>query len=277
MTCTMHIDYISMSFTHKLSFPEKAISEYGMIAIDALSPVELAGQHKPEKSERVHQNPYRHGAQWHTGFRIFWGGHDTLLAVLTGRGCKNVDTIAYIKRMMSDEGMWSFVRLTRLDIACDYDTDITPFDAVSKWRINARIKTRNVNNSQSGQTFYVGHKSSDRFCRVYRYHPPHPRSKSLRVEFEFHKNVAEKVLKPVLLGQRTIGDVYHTAWSKTFHESPDSEFKEVDISRSSERNDASTVVWLHKQVVPALARLLDSGEITWSELVEKIQERMKSV
>jgi len=89
--------------------------------------------------------------------------------------------------------------LSRVDLAVDIDTVTTPlsFDAQCS---PDRVNTRSKMSSSTGETVYIGSRSSERFVRVYRYKPPHPRIHLLRVEFQLKGDYARALAQNVTAG-----------------------------------------------------------------------------
>jgi len=118
-------------------------------------------------------------------------------------------------------------------------------------------------NSDTGETCYIGSKQSERFARVYRYFPPHPRAHLLRVEMVFRRDYAKQVAATLVEHgvssvAKSAGKVFgwaHPIWDV------DSAV-EVDISVTSpEKNAGKTVSWLVRSVAPAIQRLIADGTI----------------
>lgn len=144
---------------------------------------------------------------------------------------------------------------SRIDLAVDMETDVTPieFDAM----VNApRIATRSKMVSGTGQTCYIGSRSSDRFARVYRYNPPHPRAHLLRAEFQlknaYANALADEVAAGVTLDSLAAGLGEHFGFAHPVWE------KREAVRLAPVRSHAqsgSTVHWLTTTVAPLLQRL----------------------
>jgi len=153
-------------------------------------------------------------------------------------------------------------RVTRIDIACDIETNIKPSEFV-KETSHERMRTSGHVISDTGETCYVGSQKSERYARVYRYNKPHPRADLLRVEHVFRKDYAKKVAAAIV-GQ-TLETVARSAglafgWGHEIWQ-PDSD-QCTDISLISERRDSGkTVFWLVNRVAPAFKRLCADGTI----------------
>jgi len=153
-------------------------------------------------------------------------------------------------------------RITRIDIACDIETKTMPMDFVAK-RDHERMRSNGMMNSDTGETCYIGSKQSERFARVYRYFPPHPRAHLLRVEMVFRREHAKKIATSIVASgicavASEAGKAFgwaHSDWEITSD-------NEVDLSITSpERNAGKTVSWLVRSVGPAIQRLIADGTI----------------
>jgi len=153
-------------------------------------------------------------------------------------------------------------RVTRIDIACDVETSVRPLEFVSKVS-HERMRTSGHVLSDTGETCYVGSQKSERYARVYRYNPPHPRSHLLRIEHVFRKDYAKKVAEAIAesdinalaLSSGLAFGWSHEIWEPSLVDSP-------DISVTRERgNSGNTVFWLVNSVAPAFKRLCESGGI----------------
>jgi len=153
-------------------------------------------------------------------------------------------------------------RITRIDIASDIQTPISPTEFVATLK-HDRMRSSGHQLSASGETCYVGSRKSERYARVYRYFEPHPRAKYLRVEHVFRGDYACNVGRAILnSGLDSVASSAGAAfgWSHDTWK-PDAQ-TEVDLSIvKAERTTGSTVYWLMKQVAPAFKRLCAEGVI----------------
>lgn len=214
--------------------------------------------------------PYRHAlARDDNGVRIFGGGAQTgILYEIAGRACEGLRT---------DEAARSFLspiieRVTRLDFAIDVRTGTRPalFCNVRK---HQGFRSISFIRSDTGETAYVGSAKSDRFCRVYRYNPPHPRSDLLRIEFVFRRGLAKDAARAICsLGSKQnfiaqLGNTYgwaHEDWKPEVQ--TDERLKSAIVTRA----DEDTVAWLYKQVAPALRRLIRTDGIDLAKWLEYV-------
>lgn len=202
-------------------------------------------------------------------FRVYGGSPTgTILYELTGTGCAglhDLDSAGLFISPIRD-------RVTRLDIATDIRTSTTPTEFTDSM-FHQRFRSKSVITSDTGETVYVGSPKSGRFCRVYRYNPPHPRSVLLRVEFVFRGKLAKSTA--VYLLQQTDKQTMVAALGNTFgfsHDDwkPSVETDEKLIAPTSSKDEQDTLMWLYKQVVPAMKRLIASGTLSMTDFLEEV-------
>lgn len=220
--------------------------------------------------------PYRYAlGRADAGVRVFGGGPQTgVLYELSGRACEG------IRGFDAASGFLSPIveRLTRLDIACDLRTDTRP-NKFANARSHKGFRSISFIQSDSGETVYVGSPKSDRFCRVYRYNPPHPRSALLRVEFVFRRGLARDAARSLLSAASfaqfvaILGNTYgwsHAEWQP--HYQTDERLKVAVVTRGNE----DTVRWLYTQVVPAIRRLMAEGALDLTDFLETVYRPQES-
>jgi len=153
-------------------------------------------------------------------------------------------------------------RVTRLDLATDFETDLKPSEFVSAgW--SDRIGSRGSFTSATGDTEYVGSAKSERYARVYRYAAPHPRAALLRIEHVMRRDYARSII-PFMLefgledAQRTVGQQMgwqHPLWSVVGVQ---------ELAWKPPRNDrktSGTERWLITQAASAFKKLVVQGVI----------------
>jgi len=178
---------------------------------------------------------------------------------ISGSGCERLIE----QGSMQDVLQSVHERVTRIDIASDIQTTTEPKEFVAITS-HERMRASGYQNSDSGQTCYVGSQKSDRYARVYRYNAPHPRAHLLRIEHVFRRDYAKKVAAECL--ENDLADIADAAgrafgWSHpTWQTSGD---VAVDLSIvSAERNAGKTIYWMVNSVAPAFRRLCEDGVIT---------------
>lgn len=189
----------------------------------------------------------------------FWSSPvlNHVLCEITGTGCEALRRSDLLYPLIAAHQD----HITRIDIACDMETEVAPLEFADV-RGSKRFKSGGYKRSESGETVYVGSKSSDRYARIYRYNSPHPRSHLLRCEMVFRAEQAREVAKLSLQSSpydlaAQCGAIYkweHHAWQTGVNDpTPVS-------SWSEERGMGSTVRWMFSQVLPAAKRVIDQGE-----------------
>jgi len=177
---------------------------------------------------------------------------------ISGQGCEILIQTGMLERVI----MAAQDRITRIDIASDIETQISPLEFVAVTK-HGRMRSSGHQLSSSGETCYVGSRKSERYARVYRYFEPHPRASYLRVEHVFRGDYACNVGRAILsAGLDSVASAAGSAFGWR-HElwRPDAK-TEVDLSIvKAERTTGSTVYWLMKQVAPAFKRLCAEGVI----------------
>lgn len=153
-------------------------------------------------------------------------------------------------------------QVSRIDIAIDMETNKHPF-AFALDRDEGRSKTYSELTSPSGSTAYVGSMSSDRYARIYRYNPPHPRAHLLRAEHVFRKDQAKAIALATV--SEGISAVVARCWSDWgWREYLDIEegisAAAISVPRP-ERNQGKTTRWLITAAGTAFRRLVAEGVI----------------
>lgn len=174
---------------------------------------------------------------------------------VSGQHCAKIaDRMSAILRDYADS-------LSRVDLAVDMECSTTPleFDALCN---PAKVNTRSRLTSSTGETVYIGSRSSERFCRVYRYKPPHPRAHLLRAEFQLKGDYAKALGQQVADGEALNGiaaalgqhfGFQHPDWPPAENPSP--------LRVQTHAQSGNTVAWLTNQVAPALRRLQREGKL----------------
>jgi hypothetical protein len=204
--------------------------------------------------------PY--GASYRTdkGISIYYNARlPHCLIEVSGRGCEYLQSLGILKRLIQ----WVHLKVTRIDIAVDMHCATSPSDFVKESQ-SARFKSRQSVTSETGDTEYIGSRSSERYCRVYRYAPPHPRHAFLRAEMVFRKQNAKLFVEKAIqcgfdltalaLGAGQVYGFEHASWNLSGNEIPLS-------SWTPEREQGKTVRWLISQVAPAFQKLVSEGVI----------------
>lgn len=200
------------------------------------------------------------------GFTIFQ--RDTLnftLFEFSGTGCSELRKRKSLRDFIKLYGH----RFTRIDCTTDMETDCLPQDFVAN-RSTERFTSFSIEHSNTGDTYYVGSKTSDRFARVYRYNPPHPRCHLLRVEHVLRNSEAKQVAKIMATAslssiQSALGNSFgwtNPAWSEKRNDTP---LKAAPRDVKQGRTER----WLMTAVIPAITRLLEEGSHEFVDIFAK--------
>lgn len=201
------------------------------------------------------------------GCRIYGGGPlASVLFELSGRGCEGLYPLSHAQRFLA--GVLSGV--SRVDFAFDLRTGTRPADFTNH-RSHQGFRSISFIKSDTGETVYVGSPKSDRFARVYRYNPPHPRSELLRVEHVFRRGLARTTAEIFVREGDTasffarMGNTWgwnHKDWR------PNVQTVEKIAIPAATRENMDTVNWLYKQVAPAMRRMMREGAIDLTDWLE---------
>jgi len=195
----------------------------------------------------------------HNGISLYASPNLTHCCIeISGQGCERIIALGKIEAILAGSAQ----RVTRIDIASDIETSTQPAEFVSIVK-HERMRANGTQNSETGQTCYVGSKKSDRYARVYRYYKPHPRSHLLRIEHVFRRKYAKSVVQAIL--DTSIGAVAKAAgnafgWSHSDWNAEATEHADISIV-AAERGQRTTVTWLVRSVAPAIRRLIEDGTI----------------
>ena len=184
------------------------------------------------------------------------GHKDVTLIQISGKGMELFRNDNRDLELLSD---WKD-RVTRIDIATDIITDLEAED-FAKCRGTSRLKDGGHHPSDTGITWYIGSRSSDRFARVYRYNPPLPRSDRVRIEFQLNddqaKHAAPGILSKGLVAYRD--ELFRVAaFNHPLLEYNPNGIKAPSAPRLSSKG--GTALWLYQAVLPALRRLKENGD-----------------
>lgn len=177
---------------------------------------------------------------------------------ISGKGCETIIANGYMRELLEIVRD----RVTRIDIASDMETQATPREFTANLS-HERMRSNGYQTSETGETCYIGSQKSDRYARVYRYNPPHPRSHLLRAECVFRRDYAKAVCNSCATeGEAAVAQAMGKAFGFNHIDwKPDMD-RTVDISITyPERKMGGTVFWLVKQVAPAFKRLVNDGTI----------------
>lgn len=194
------------------------------------------------------------------------------LVEISGRGCDRLASQGALESVL----LAIQDRVTRIDVACDILTETRPTEFCEAG-YSGKFKARSIVVSESGETYYVGAKTSNRYARVYRYNEPHERSAFLRVEYVIKAQDA-KLLARTLSGENirsvvaSLGQAY--GWCH-----PDWKIKDNPIELLAyrpDRKEGKTLFWLTDTIAPLLARLHSEGVLdVWEWIDKEVASRLR--
>jgi len=186
-----------------------------------------------------------------------------------GKACNNLDALDALEQVIAA----THERATRIDFAVDIECDTDPSEFTA-FRKNKSFKSSGEIRSPSGRTSYVGGRASDRMARVYRYEPPHPRARFLRVEAEFKHAAAKAAAGRV--GTQTLAALSLDAHSSFQWSHPAWTPENINTSKIAYKvyrpENAATVRWLYGDVVTALSKAIKAELIDFDEWLNFVRE-----
>lgn len=182
----------------------------------------------------------------------------TVLVQHTGQGCSLIPEIVEFLQFINP-------RVGRLDIAVDVECDTRPqfyYDAY-----DGNLST-SFQKSPTGETFYLGSMKSDKYMRIYRYNEPHQRSHLLRFEIQYKREFARAAAWNVVQsGLRVFALSALSEYPLPLDDILQGDEVGFFIARKSAGN---TILWLDKQVRPAILKLVRSGEFDARAWIEDV-------
>jgi hypothetical protein len=166
-------------------------------------------------------------------------------------------------------------RATRIDLAVDILCDLSPQE-FCRSGYSPRILSSSHIETPSGKTSYIGSRKGERMARVYRFNPPHPREKLLRIEVELKGDAAKMVCEEMKVSEfRTLVMMANRtfAWQNPIWNEGKVMVSKIP-ARPYDREGSETLMWIEKQVRPALIRAWHEGLLQlprWlNELLDEI-------
>jgi len=164
---------------------------------------------------------------------------------------------------------------TRLDLCADFNHPIPPYFIYEKSG-TPRIKAGTMEYSETGWTYYVGSRGSDRFAKIYLYDEPHPRCNATRCEFQFRDTYANAARDEIEAGV-TLETLYKRACN-TFGISILQEMLETGdygkfTASRAKTPDPDTLRWAWNTAFPALVRLVRDGDFNIEAFANAVREK----
>lgn len=257
------IDWISFSFEvkpngdgHELQTLESAIDGIRALDPSLVEFLSMGDGFEAGKGRAPYSVGWTHSSG---GYRLYTNSVTPhALIEISGKGCDHLSDPISLNTLLTATRN----RITRLDIAQDILCDTDPREFTTQ-RSNQRFKSHSQVVSESGTTSYVGSRTSDRYCRVYRYKAPHPRSAFMRIEYsvkaENAKATAQAILDTSLEATGVaLGDAF--GWTHPVYRTDAPVAAELAVWRP-ERRQGNTVYWVNDTVGPLIARLHNEGLI----------------
>jgi len=204
-------------------------------------------------------------------------GHNSgrIQVVLSGRGCEMLRDLTDLY----GKDQWSYIfsqgesiNVTRLDLARDFSTPLTPLDLVEHIQ-PGRGRTSGYIHSPTGQTMTYGSRQSEKYLRVYRYAEPHPRSKTLRFEWELKGDKAKQAYRLLSDGQSVDGILAGLALDFGVRSGLWGDKAVIDDPvrlKHEPKERAGRTRWIYKVCIPAMRSALWEGTVTRDELVRAL-------
>lgn len=191
----------------------------------------------------------------------------------TGQGCTLLEREGLLLDLI---GQYAD-RATRLDVATDILTTFTQPSEFCEKMGGGKTQTRGSIVSPTGATEYIGSQKSDRWCKVYRYNPPHPRSGYLRIEYTYKGKEAKlacEQLVQVGVDEFAIISGNRYKWGHECYKPHEGASEAVLAAHRPDRKQGKTARWLLVQAAPAMAKMIHEGELTWDDFNSEVQKRL---
>jgi DNA relaxase NicK len=216
---------------------------------------------------------------WTAGMNIgnhtfVWIRRDGLMLIEhTGRGCEHLRQENALMRVIDQ----TRTTCTRIDLAVDIhnpDMGVSPLE-FAKNRGLKRVTAGGTQTSATGQTAYVGSRKSSRYCRVYQYTAPHPRSDYMRIEYVLKKDQAKAVCNLVLshgVGAVERGMASFYEWRHDLYDWSSENATAVDVPAAHiDRSAEKTVRWLYGPVTQSVIKLVAESNLNLNDFVAHLR------
>lgn len=222
--------------------------------------------HPPKSGHaRIDYNPTHHAA-------LKYGGNfDYVWLELPGAACAALRDAGLLR----DAIAYAHQYCRRIDIACDIG-DHDPVEFVKAGH-SGRFQSGSEWRSADGVTVYVGSMKSERYARVYRYAPPHPRADRMRVEYVYQGDPAPALAgvlheNGILGTAAALGEVFawkHSAWNMAGA-------KPSSLPAMRQRKgDGARVRWIMTQAAPGIASAIAEGLLSHDEALQIIENALQ--
>jgi len=209
------------------------------------------------------------GQHWQhreTGVSVFLSrDYDSYKVALSGSACDKLNQFGQLNPVISS----TRTTCCRVDLAVDFpfhSDNVAGAACVKSGKETQAKETRRAKSqiiTPSGSTFYLGSWSSERYCRLYHYNAPHPRSRLVRVEAVYKGQWAKKLLEK--FDDRPVADFVKTAlepykWKGFDTSSLGDTVPDVRLPRS-DKDGGARMRWLLTVCIPALRKAIEDGDL----------------
>lgn len=248
----MIIDWISITIvgTPKgvLSI-EQWLGDNGLSALlaDGIGPIGHWRPYQVAVGNDLFRVLWQHNAEWST------------LAV-NGQGCAVLGDAVYDLLSLNAD------RITRVDVAWDMGQhSISPVEHAGK--ISGRTKA--VMESDSGETLYIGSRTSDAFVRMYQYKEPHERAGNTRIEAEFKRSYCLPVVEALTTGNSAgvaawVARKVNLPYGHPVFDVADTKPMKMSTERIPGQDGWER--WLRRAAIPAVRKAIKAGIVTLDEI-----------
>lgn len=229
-----------------------------------------AGEHQPRYNLSLKDKLT--GVQFGIG-----GSTETVRLDASGTVCERLRELAYsdgtnaLDRIISAGNQ----NATRLDVCADFNHPIPPYFIYERSG-TPRIKAGTMEYSETGWTYYIGSRGSDRFAKIYLYDQPHPRCTSTRVEFQF-RDVYANAARDEIKSGTSLETLYKRACNTFGIELLQEMLSSGDYGRftasRAKTPDPDTLRWAWNTAFPALVRLVRDGDFNIELYARAIREK----
>jgi hypothetical protein len=202
-----------------------------------------------------------------TGLSISWkAGNPFAICELSGTACDAVTRFMDVATLaQSARG-----RATRIDLAVDIETTVSPKEFVAR-RSAPAFQSTGCMHTPTGDTEYVGSRKGARMARVYRYNSPHPRSHLLRVEGEYKQGAARMICDHLVgssLREVCLRSHLPFGWSHPIWDTEGAEVSKIP-ARKYDSDGAETLRWLLGVALPSALKAHREGLFNFKEWFEE--------
>jgi hypothetical protein len=192
------------------------------------------------------------------------------LVEISGTGCERLRGYGVLDSLIAATAS----SCSRLDLAADMPCSERPSTFITAANVD-RFVSRSVWESGDGETCYLGSMKSERYARVYRYNPPHPRSHLLRAEHVFRKRAAKAAVDLLLsdgIHALTVACGAFYGWQSENWQTVEMDTAPELGSGQTRKKQKNTAYWLYTQVAHALKKQVKLGDVELDHYIKFLQD-----